>query len=83
MSGEGLAGRFSHPLIWIMLKLLKGGEYARLVDRWGTVAKHMNNPAANVWIGVVSHLHKSLPNFWIVTLNFTRTQSLNSFAPYF
>jgi hypothetical protein len=82
MSGEDLAGPSFHVLIRIVLKLLKGGEYARLVDRWGTVAKHVNDPPPNVRIGVVSHFQKSLPNLWIVTLNFTRTQSLNRLAPH-
>ena len=81
MSGEDLAGTSFHALIRIVLKLLEDGEDARLVDRWGTVAKHVNNPAANVRIGIVSHLQKSMPNLRIVTLNFTRTQSLNSFEP--
>ena len=81
MSGERLAGRLSHPLIRIMLKLLEHAKDARLVDRWGTVAKHVNDPAANVRIGIVSHFQKSLPDPRIVTLNFARTQSLNSFAP--
>ena len=82
MSGEDLAGLSFHALVGIVLKLLKNGKYARLVDRWGTVAKHMNDPAANVGIGVVSHFQKSLPNLRIVTLNFTRTQSLNGLAPH-
>jgi hypothetical protein len=80
MSCEDLAGPSFHALIRIVLKLLEDGEYASLVDRWGAVAKHVNNPAANVGIGVVSHFQKSLPNLWIVTLNFTRTQSLNGLA---
>jgi hypothetical protein len=62
MSGEDLAGSSFHALIRIVLKLLEDGDYARLIDRWGTVAKHMNNPAANVRIGVVSHLDESIPN---------------------
>ena len=37
-----------------------------LVDRWRAVAKHVNNPAANVEIGIVSHLEESIPNLWIV-----------------
>jgi hypothetical protein len=81
MSGERLARRRSHPLIRIMLKLLEHAKDARMVNRWGTVAQHVNNPAANMRIGVVSHFQKSLPNFRIVTLNFARAQSLNSFAP--
>ena len=62
MSGEGLAGTSFHALIWIAPKLFEDGDYARLVDRWGTVAKHVNNPAAHVRIGVVSHLEESIPD---------------------
>lgn len=82
MSCEHLAGPSFHALIRIVLKPLEDGEYARLVDRWRAVAKHVNNPAANVRIGIVSHFQKSIPNLWIVTLNFTRAQSLNGLAPH-
>ena len=83
MSGEDLAGRFSHPLVGIMLKLLKGGEYAGLVDRGRAVAKHMNNPTANPCIGIVGHLQEPIPNLRIVDLYFARTQRLNGLAPHF
>jgi hypothetical protein len=56
MSGEDLASPSFHALIRIAPILLEDGEYSRLVDRWGAVAKHVNNPAAHVGIGVVSHL---------------------------
>ena len=82
MSGEGFAGRFSHPLVGIMLKLLKGGKYASLVDRGRAIAKHMNNPPANPRIGIVGHLQEPLPNLWIVDLYFTRTESRNGLAPH-
>jgi hypothetical protein len=83
MSGEGLAGASFHALIRIAPELLKDGEYARLVDRWGTVAKHMKNPPANVWVRIVGHLEESIPNLRIVDLNFARTQSSNSREPCF
>jgi len=62
MTGEDLAGPSFYALIRIVLKLLEDGDYARLVDRWGAVAKHVNNPPSYVRIGVVSHLEKSIPN---------------------
>ena len=83
MSGEGFAGRFSHPLVGIMLKLRKRGKYAHLVDRRRAVAKHMNNPPANPGIGIVGHLQEPIPNLWIVDLYFALTQSRNGLAPHF
>lgn len=83
MSGEGLAGTSFHALIRIAPKLLKDGEDARLVDRRGTVAKHVNKPSAHVRIGIVGHLDESIPNLRIVDLNLTRTQSPHSFEPCF
>ena len=83
MSGEGLPGTSFHALIRIAPILLENGEYSRLVDRWGAVAKHVNNPQAHVRIRIVSHLEESIPNLRIVYLNLTRTQSSNSFEPCF
>ena len=62
MSSEDPAGRLSYPLVRIIAKLLKDAEYAGLIDRWRSIAKHMNNRAANVWIGVVGHLQEPVPN---------------------
>lgn len=83
MSSEDLAGRLSHQLVGIIAEFLKRAENASLVDRWRSIAKHVNNRAADVWIGVVGHLEEPIPNPRIMQLNFARTQSLNSFAPYF
>jgi hypothetical protein len=83
MRRKNLAGAFSQPVILIVLKLLEYAKDARFIDLWRPIAEHVKYPAPNVWIGVVSHLQESIPNLWIVTLNFTGTQSLNSFAPQF
>jgi hypothetical protein len=77
---EDLPGRPSNALIRVTLKILKRAEYPPLIGHWRAIAKHMQNPTSNVWIGVVGHLKESLPNLRIVDLNFTRTQSLNGFA---
>ena len=83
MCRKDLAGGFSQPLILVVLKLLEYAEDARLIDLWRPIAEHVKYPAPNVWVGVVSHLQKSIPNLRIVDLNFAGTQSLNSFEPQF
>ena len=83
MSGKGLAGTSLYMLIRIAPELLKHLEDARLVDRRRAVAKHVNNPAANVWIRIVSHFENrcQISDSW--SLNFTRTQGPNSFETCF
>ncbi len=62
MSSEDPAGRLSYALVRIVAELLKYAEYAGLIDRWRSIAQHMNNRAANGWIGVVGHLQEPVPN---------------------
>jgi hypothetical protein len=62
MRRKDLAAGFSQPLILVVLKLLEYAEDARLIDPWRPIAEHVKYPAANVWVGVVSHLQKSIPN---------------------
>lgn len=62
MCSEDLAGRLSHALLGITAEFLKDAEYAGLIDRRRAIAKHMNNRAANVRIGVVGHLQEPVPN---------------------
>ena len=83
MRRKDLAGGFSQSLILVVLKLLEYAEDARFIDLWRPVAEHVKYPASNVWVGVVGHLQKSIPNLGIMDLNFTGTQSLNSFEPQF
>ena len=83
MSSEDLARRLSHPLVRINPQLLEDAKYSRLVDRWRAITKHVNDRAANVWIGVVGHFQEPIPNPWIVDLYFTWTQSMNGLAPNF
>ena len=83
MRCKDLAGGFSQPLVLVVLKLLEYAKDARLVDPWRAIAEHVKYPAPNVWVGVVSHLQKSIPNLRIVDLNLTGTQSLNSFETFF
>jgi hypothetical protein len=56
MSSEYLAGRLFYALVCVVAELLEYAEYPRLIDCRRAIAKHMNNPAADVWIGVVGHL---------------------------
>jgi hypothetical protein len=83
MRRKDLAGGFSQPLILVVLKFLEYAEDARFIDLWRPIAEHVKYPAPNVWVRVVSHLQKSIPNLRVMDLNFTGTQSLNSFAPQF
>ena len=62
MSGQNLASPLSHALVCVTAELLKCAEYSSLIDCRRTIAEHMKNPAANVWISIVSHLQESLPN---------------------
>ena len=59
---DDLAGGFSQSLILVVLKLLEYAEDARFIDLWRPVAEHVKYPASNVWVGVVGHLQKSIPN---------------------
>ena len=83
MVGEDLAGPFSEALIHVVLKFLEHAKDATLIDRRRPIAEHVKNPSANLWIGIVGHLQKSIPNLGVVHFNFARTQSLNGFEPQF
>jgi len=83
MSSEDPARRLSHPLVGINSQLLEDAEYSRLIDRWRAITKHVNDRAANVWVGVVGHFQEPIPNQWIVDFYFTWTQRLNGLAPHF
>jgi hypothetical protein len=56
MGSEDLAGRLSYALVCVIAEPLEYAEYPRLIDCRRAIANHMNNPAADVWIGVVGHL---------------------------
>jgi hypothetical protein len=62
MCRKNLARGFSQSLILVVLKLLEYAEDARFIYLWRPIAEYVKYPAPNVWVGVVCHLQKSIPN---------------------